>query len=124
VRCENGMLELNHKNRDFWKVGIKFVIFIYEITEKFPKSELYGITNQIRRAAVSIPSNLAEGSSRRSPAERRRFFEIARSSLVELDTQIEIAIRLGYVSDEMNSKLDKMTNHLFALLSNLIKNTN
>ncbi len=115
------MLELNHKNRDLWKVGIKFVIFIYEITEKFPKSELYSITNQIRRAAVSIPSNLAEGSSRRSPAERRRFFEIARSSLVELDTQIEIAIRL--VSNEMNSKLDKMTNHLFALLSNLIKNT-
>ena len=115
------MLELNHKNRDLWKVGIKFVIFIYEITEKFPKSELYGITNQIRRVAFSIPSNLAEGSSRRSPAERSRFFEIARSSLVELDTQIEIAIRL--VSNEMNSKLDKMTNHLFALLSNLIKNT-
>ena len=55
------MLNLNHKKLDTWKEGIKFVTFIYKITEKFPKSELYGLTNQMRRAAVSIPSNISEG---------------------------------------------------------------
>ena len=57
------MLNLNHKKLDRWKEGIKFVTFIYKITENFPKSELYGLTNQMRRAAVSIPSNISEGAS-------------------------------------------------------------
>ncbi len=117
------MLNLNHKKLDTWKEGIKFVTFIYKITEKFPKSELYGLTNQMRRAAVSIPSNISEGASRNSAIERRRFYEISRSSLVELDTQIEIATRLKYISEETIPELNEKINHLFALLSNLIKNT-
>jgi len=96
---------------------------VSKITEKFPKSELYGLTNQMRRAAVSIPSNISEGASRNSAIERRRFYEISRFSLVELDTQIEIAIRLKYISEETIPELNEKINHLFALLSNLIKNT-
>jgi len=117
------MLNLNHKKLDTWKEGIKFVTFIYKITENFPKSELYGLTNQMRRAAVSIPSNISEGASRNSAIERRRFYEISRSSLVELDTQIEIAFTLKYISEEIIPELNEKINHLFALLSNLIKNT-
>ena len=94
------MLNLNHKNLEVWKISIDFVCEVYRLTEGFPKAELYGITNQLRRAAVSVPSNIAEGSSRSSANERRRFYEVSRSSLAEIDTQIEIAKRLEYCSDE------------------------
>ncbi|HKJ69171.1 MAG TPA: four helix bundle protein [bacterium] len=80
------MLNLNHKKLDVWNKSIKLVKEIYAITEHFPSSEIYGLTKQLRRAAVSIPSNIAEGSSRSSSIERKRFFEISRSSLAEIDT--------------------------------------
>ncbi|MCP5007151.1 MAG: four helix bundle protein, partial [Planctomycetes bacterium] len=90
------MLTLNHKRLDVWKMGVSFVGIIYELTKDFPKSESYGITNQLRRASVSIPSNIAEGASRDSVKDRKRFYEIARSSLVEIDTQLEISKMLNY----------------------------
>ncbi len=117
------MLSLNHKKLDAWKLGIELVTIIYEITEHFPKSETYGITNQLRRAAVSVPSNIAEGAARSSPPDRRRFYQIARSSLVEIDTQIEITLRLGFSNDNNLSELDEKMNHLFAVLSKLIQAT-
>ncbi|MFQ5823280.1 MAG: four helix bundle protein [bacterium] len=118
------MLNLNHKKLDTWKLGIEFVIDIYQMTEGFPKSEIYGLTNQLRRAAVSIPSNIAEGASRKSSIERKRFYEIARSSLVEIDTQLEIAIKLKYCTKETISPFSEKMNHLFALITQLIKKTN
>ncbi len=117
------MLNLKHKNLDVWKVSIDFVSAVYRLTESFPSTELYGITNQMRRAAVSVPSNIAEGSSRSSAKERSRFYEIGRSSIAEVDTQVEIAKRLEYCSDEDLEGLSKEINHLFALLSRLIKTT-
>ena len=115
------MLNLNHKNLDVWKVSMQLVKDIYLITKSFPKEELFGIVSQMRRAAVSIISNISEGAARKSKIERKRFYEIARASLVELDTQIEISLELDYLMIEETTNIDKLLNHTFALLSNLIK---
>ncbi len=117
------MLDLRHKNLEVWKASIDFVSDIYQLTGSFPQKELYGITSQLRRAAVSVPSNLAEGCSRSSPLERKRFYEIARSSLVEMDTHFEISRRLGYCSENDLKTLSEKMNHIFALLSRLLKKT-
>ncbi|HEX6982396.1 MAG TPA: four helix bundle protein [Balneolaceae bacterium] len=114
------MIKLKHKKLKVWKLAIELTANIYRITEKFPKTEMYGLTSQLQRAVVSIPSNIAEGASRSSAKERKRFYEIARSSLVEVDTQLEIAIQLNYLQDE-NEALEDQLNHVFAMLSNLIK---
>ncbi len=118
------MLNVNHRKLEVWSKSIDFTLDIYKTTGSFPKSEVYGLTSQLRRAAVSIPSNIAEGASRRSPQERNRFYEIARSSLVEIDTQLEIATRLNYSAEQSIQSHSETMNHLFAMLSNLIKNTN
>ena len=117
------MINLSHKKLDVWKSSVKLTAIIYELTLLFPKHELYGLTSQLRRASVSIPSNIAEGAARKSAKERRRFYEIARSSLVEVDTQLEIAEKLNYLSDNDLNKVDKKLDHIFAMLSNLIKKT-
>ena len=114
------MLELNHKKMDVWKESMKFSKKIYDLTKKFPKSEVYGIVSQMRRSSVSIPSNISEGASRFSRKERIRFFEIARSSLVELDTQLELSQELGFWNPEQDEEISREINILFAMLSNLI----
>lgn len=87
------MIKLKHKELKVWKLSIDLIAAIYDLTTSFPTHERFGLTDQIRRSAVSVASNIAEGSSRSSGKERSRFYEIARSSLVELDTQLEIAVR-------------------------------
>ncbi len=114
------MMELSHKKLVVWKKSIELVNEIYTLTAKFPSAELHGITSQLRRSAVSIPSNIAEGSARTSNTERRRFLEIARSSLVELDTQLEIALNLQLCSDDDVQSISETMNRLFGLLSGLI----
>ena len=115
------MLKLNHKNLNVWKLSIHFIKDIYKLTESFPKNEIFGITNQMRRASVSIASNIAEGASRKSMLERKRFFEISRSSLVEIDTQLEIAIELEIISLSNIKLLEEKLNQLFAMMSRLIE---
>jgi four helix bundle protein len=117
------MLELNHKKLDVWQKSIRLVTDIYALTEKFPKTEVYGITSQMKRAAISVSSNISEGASRFSKKERKRFYEIARSSLVELDTQLEISINLNFLTEDNEEEISKKINIVFAMLSNLIKNT-
>lgn len=117
------MLKLNHKNLEVWQKAIEFVSQIYFLTKSFPKEELFGISNQLRRASVSTVSNIAEGASRKSKIERKRFFEIARSSLVEVDSQIEICLKLNYIKKENIIEIELQLNHLFAMLSNLISKT-
>ena len=117
------MINLSHKKLDVWRASIKLTAIIYELTLLFPNHELYGLTSQLRRASVSIPSNIAEGAARKSAKERRRFYEIARSSLVEVDTQLEIADKLNYLSDNNLNKVENKLEHIFAMLSNLIKST-
>ncbi len=89
----------NHKDLEVWKKSMDLVSNIYKITESFPNKELYGLTNQIRRAAVSIPSNIAEGAARNSKKEFIQFLYIALGSLSELETQIIIADRLEYLNN-------------------------
>lgn len=115
------MLNLNHKKLQVYSTGILLVKEVYAITSGFPVDEKFGITSQLRRASVSIPSNIAEGSSRKTIKERIRFYQIARSSLVEIDTQIEIALELGYLSKTDIVNLAELTNKVFAMLTNMMK---
>lgn len=101
------MLELAHKWLDVWNAAIELTSAIYYYTNSFPKEELYGLTSQIRRATISIPSNISESVSRANVKERKRFYEIARSSLVELDTQLIIAQKLDYLTEIRMKELDE-----------------
>ena len=117
------MLKLNHKNLEIWKQSVLLVKEIYRATKEFPKEEQSGITNQLRRAAVSVVSNIAEGSARSSMLERKRFYEIARS-IVEIDTQLEISISLEIIRPENLVEVEVLLNNIFAMLSGLIKSQN
>lgn len=117
------MLNLKHKKLEVWNESISLVSDTYRLLSKFPKTEIYGVTAQMKRAVVSVSSNIAEGSSRISKKERKRFFEIARSSLVELDTQMVISINLEFMDEEQAKPFDNKMNKLFAKLSNLIAKT-
>ena len=88
-----------HKDLDAWKKAIELVEVVYSVTEAFPKTEMYGLTNQLRRAAVSIPSNIAEGAARSSTKEFIQFLHVALGSVSEVETQLIIAQRLDYLSD-------------------------
>ena len=99
------------------------VELIYRATKSFPSSEQYGLTNQLRRAVVSVPSNIAEGSARSGMAERLRFLGFSAGSLSELDTLIELARRLGYLQDtqELRAKVDDVSGMLMGLQAVLRK---
>ncbi|NBC05456.1 MAG: four helix bundle protein [Bacteroidetes bacterium] len=114
------MLVLNHKKFNVYKKSIELVSEIYRLTEKFSKNERFGLICQLRRSAVSIPSNIAEGASRKSENDRKRFYQIARSSLVELDSQIEISINLEYLSNHEIKNLESKANEIFAMLSKMV----
>jgi four helix bundle protein len=107
-----------HHDLLVWQQAVALVTDIYNITKAFPKEEIYGLTNQMRRAAVSVPCNIAEGAARTSPKEMLQFLSIARGSLSELETQVIIAKELGYIkaSDELNSAMESV----FALLGGLV----
>lgn len=117
------MLELKHKNLNVWKRSMDLATQVYEMTEEYPANEQYGLISQLRRSAVSVPSNIAEGSARRSVKDRKHFYEIARSSVAEIDTQIELSIRLGFCSEDQLFELEESINHVFAMLSRLIQKT-
>lgn len=87
-----------HKDLDIWKRGMSFVEQIYKETKKFPREEIYGLTSQIRRAAISFPSNIAEGAARSSIKEYIQFLYIALGSLSEIETQLIIAGKIEYLS--------------------------
>lgn len=91
---------MNHKDLDVWKKSIDLVTEIYSVTSNFPDGEKYGIVSQIRRAAVSIPSNIAEGCARFSDREVLHFLDIAAGSLAELETQLIISKNLGFIDSE------------------------
>ncbi len=97
------------KDLEIWKLSRTFCSQIYRITSSFPDSEKFGLTNQLRRASVSVPSNIAEGCSRISNKDFSRFLEISIGSIYEIETQLLIAFDLGYVNKE---ELDDLLNDL------------
>lgn len=117
------MLQLNHKKLDLWQQSINFIQLVYKLTDNFPPEERFGLTSQLRRASVSVSSNIAEGSARKSNKERARFYEMARSSLVEIDTQLIIALNLNYMNRNSILKVESLLERLFAMSTNLIKRT-
>ena len=93
-----------------WQAGMDLVELVYRLTESFPTTENYGLTRQLRRCAVSVPSNIAEGHTREHTKEYLHHISMAQASLAELETQLEIAGRLKYLSQEqVNGGLEKMT---------------
>lgn len=122
------MTKINsYKDLIVWQKSIELCELIYRITNTFPKSELYGLTSQIRRCCVSIPSNIAEGHLRGHKAEYRQFLHIAYGSSAELETQLLIALRIGYLQkkdyEELNSLLVEIMKMLNKLLSVLTPKT-
>lgn len=117
------MLNLNHKQLNVWKISVEFVTTIYKLTDHFPVDERYGLTSQMRRAAVSVVSNISEGAARKSSKDRKRFYEVARSSLVEIDAQLEISLRLNLLKINNTKQASEQMNEIFAMLTKLISNT-
>lgn len=119
------MVKRAHKQLDVWKEAVALATDVYKLTETFPKTEIYGLTSQMRRATVSVSSNIAEGAARFSTKEFALFLNIAGGSLSELDTQIEIALNLNYISDiqkqEIDLKIDSITAKLAGLINNVRK---
>ena len=99
----------NFRTLTFWSLSKEYAVDIYKVTNKFPKSEQFGLTSQLRRAAISIPSNIAEGTSRKTNRDFSRFLDIAMGSAYELETQLEIAASINYISDNEHVRLhDKL----------------
>lgn len=109
-----------HKDLDVWKDSMQMVTTVYALTRKFPKEEMYGLTNQLRRAAISIPSNIAEGSGRKSSKEFIQFLYIALGSAMEVETQIIISTNLGYLKTDEQQKLCDATNNIGKMINGLI----
>jgi four helix bundle protein len=103
-----------------WRKAISLVTEIYGITLQFPKHETYGLSSQLRRASVSIASNIAEGHGRATPGEFAQFLSQARGSLCELETQVVIALALGYIDRQQGLSLTKNTEELGRVLNGLI----
>ncbi len=108
-----------HKNLKVWQRSMTLVTNIYSVTKLFPKQEIYGLTSQIRRAAVSIPSNLAEGYAMSTVTHYLRFVYLARGSLAELETQIMISADLNYIAKEQAVELLSETEELSRMMSKL-----
>jgi four helix bundle protein len=109
----------SYRNLLVWQRAIELVTDIYRATSQFPAEEMYGLKSQLRRAAVSIPSNIAEGQGRATPGEFRHFLGIARGSLLETETQIHIAQKLAYISREDEFQLLGKTRQLLRMLTSL-----
>lgn len=104
-----------------WQLGVKLSVQVYAATKNYPKEEVFGLANQSRRAAVSIPSNIAEGQGRGTTKDFIHFLKIARGSLGELETQLFIAHELTYIDSDIFAQLNQMLNEEGRMLQGLIK---
>lgn len=105
-----------------WQTSMDLLVEVYGLSRSFPRDELFVMTSQLRRAVLSVPSNIAEGNTRETVADRRHFFTAARGSLAEVDTQLEAAVRLGYAPQARIASILELVEHSNALLINLSRN--
>ena len=110
-----------HKRLKAWQLAMDIAVDIYRSSEKFPSEERFGLTSQMRRSAVSVPSNLAEGAARQTKKEFTNFLHIAQGSLSELDTQLELAKRLEYIDQNSWKALDDKLIEEDKVISGLIR---
>lgn len=113
-------LKINHQNLDVYTFSKKFVLECYKLTKQLPSDEKFGMVRQIRRAGLSVHLNIAEGSSRKSEVERKRYYEISRGSIVEIDAALDIAKELNYLDNLDLNQLQENMIKTFKLLSGLI----
>lgn len=110
----------SYKDLTVWQKSVDLSVMIYQITEGFPKSELYSLTSQIRRCCVSIPSNIAEGQRRGHKAEYIQFLRIAFGSGAELETQILIALKIDYLDERQFNQINELLQEIMKMLNKLI----
>lgn len=113
-----------HKDLIVWQKSMNLVTLVYKMTNQFPKEEIYGLTSQMRRAAVSIPSNIAEGHGRFSEKELIRFLFISLGSSAELETQLILANNLGFLNQADFKQLQELNSEVVKMLSALIRKKN
>ena len=107
-----------------WQRAMDFVVLIYKCTDSFPDTEKFGLVSQLRRAAISLPSNIAEGYGRNSGGDFNRFLNIAMGSLFEIQTQIELSYLLKYLSKEEFEKLYELTREIERMTDSFIRTLN
>jgi len=115
------MINKPHKKLDVWRKSIDLVQIIYDLTKSFPRDEIYGLAKQMRRAAISIPSNIGEGAARQTKREFVQFLHMAQGSLSELDTHLEISKRLNYLKEENLQLISSLMNEIDKMITGLIK---
>ena len=111
----------SHRDLIAWQKAMDLVVETYKVSRDFPKEELYGLTSQMRRAAMSVPANIAEGQGRRLSGEFIHFLGNARGSLLELETHLEIALRLGYIEQKMYQPVQDQIQEVGRILNGLIR---
>lgn len=109
-----------YQNLDVWKESYKLTTMVYEMSKEFPNNEIYGLTQQIRRASISIISNIAEGCGRNHTKDKLQFFYIARGSLFEVESQYAVANKLGFLSDKQKQNLCNQSSKCKMILSGFI----
>ncbi|WP_255551779.1 four helix bundle protein [Aridibaculum aurantiacum] len=114
-------LQLNHQKLHLYEFSKHLVILVYQVTKQLPPDERFGMISQMRRAALSVHLNIAEGASRRTVAERKRFYEIARGSLIEIDAALDAAKALGYLEKIYTTSIGDAMIKTFKTLTGLIK---
>jgi four helix bundle protein len=111
----------SHRDLIVWQKAVQLVVHLYGVTKAFPREETYGLISQIRRAATSIPANIAEGQGRRLTGEYQQFLGHARGSLWELDTHIEVSFQLTYVNEQQYKELRDKMNEVGRMLNGLLR---
>lgn len=113
--------EKPHKRLILWKKSLELVLLIYRVVKDFPREEDFGLKSQMRRAVISVLSNIAEGLTRATKGDKLRFLNIVRASLSELDAQLEVSALLGYLSEQQKLEVDENMTSVEQLLSGLIR---
>ena len=115
---------VSHKDLKVWQKGIDLVVLVYQITQSYPKEEIYALTSQMRRCTSSIPANIAEGSGRRNVGELTHFLHIALGSASELETFLVISEKLGYLEEENKEVVLELLNEVMKMLVGMIRKLN